>query len=120
MANDLAAVGADSRALVANRRIAMAAVVGILFIHHVATVVTGDTLPVAERDIRAVWVVGGQDPSHHHEEIAESAFFQGCPYGGCTVSLAERFIAHMRVCDRLILCGRMGIDGHDAIGISAV
>ena len=98
----------------------MAAIVGALVIHHVATVVARDAFPIAERHIGAVGVVGGQDASNQAIEVRQSSFFQRRSNGRRAVALAERLIADVRVCDGLILGCGMGIDGNDVVGIPLI
>lgn len=110
-ANDLAAVGADPRAIVADRIIAVATVVDALVIHDVATVVAGDAVPIGQADVGAVRVVGRENATHHDEEIAQPAFFQRRSNGGRPIAFTEHFIADMRVRNGLILGRGMRFDG---------
>jgi len=115
VADDLAAVGTDSRTLVAHGVVAVMAIADLFAIHHIAAVAAGGAVPAAQGDIRAIRVVGLENTPDHAEEIAQSSFFQCGPNGSRPFTFAEHFVADMGVRDRVICGGRMGLDGNDVV-----
>ena len=75
------------------------AIIGILRTHGIATVIAGDTVPVAKRNVGAILAIRTQDTPDQGEEVADSAFFNRCSNGGTAISFAEFFTVDMRMSD---------------------
>src|SRR4030066_388782 len=56
-----------------------------------------------------------EDTSHQHKEVGQPSFLKGRPDGRGTIPLAEDFIAHVGVCDRLVFGRWMGLYGDDVV-----
>jgi len=89
--------------------------VRVVGVHRVAAVVTGVALPVRQGHIRRAGVVGGQHRVDQVEEVADPAVGQGGFDGRAGVALAEVLVADVRVGNRVVARGRMGIEGHDPV-----
>jgi len=111
----LGTTGADSGTLIANRIFTKAAAVRALAVHDVAALITGNAVPVRQRNIRAVGVVGGENAADQAEKIAQPAFLQRGSYGCCTVTFADDFITDMGMRYGVVCSGWMWIDGHHKV-----
>jgi hypothetical protein len=114
------AATAVTAAFVAKAITAEFAIIGVFPVHDIPAAVTCDTLPVGERHVGTVRVVGVQNIVDHAEEIIQPALFKCCPDSCCAISFTDSFITDMRVC-YIFGCGRrMRIEGFAVIHSSAV
>lgn len=114
-AKQFAAVGTDPLTLLADGVAAVAAVAGILAIHHIAAIAAGRAVPIGQRDVGTVRVVRRQDTADHGEKVREAALFQCRPYGRTAIAFTEHLVTDVRMRDRRIIGRRVGIQGPDAV-----
>lgn len=74
----------------------------VLAVAVAAAVGTGRSVPIGERHIWAVGVVGPEQTGDDHKEIEQSSFFQGTPDRLASVPFTDRFILHVGMCDSFV------------------
>jgi len=79
------------------------AVIGVFPAHNISAIVAGLTVPIVQRNIWTVRVVGIQDASDHCEKITNSAFFKSSSYCDTTIAFTEFITTNMRV-SYLFIC----------------
>ena len=110
LAGGRVAVGAAGTAVVTHlglADIAIAAVTGDMC----STGVTIGAVPVAERGIRTVTVIGVQHLVDDLKEIGQSAGAQGLPHGTGGISFTQAVAHHMRMRDVGLAVRTTGTDG---------
>jgi len=80
-----------------------------------AAVIAGRTVPLVERDIGIVGVVGRQDVPDQCEKVTQSPLLQGRPDGGMAVAFAEAAVTDVRMGNRIVAGRRVRIVGHDHV-----
>ncbi len=109
-----AAVVTRVRTVKADRRFAGVTDV-VLLARETAAIVTGNTLPVLDRDIRRTGVVSPEHLPNENEEVEEASLLQRLANSQMTSPLAESFVVNMRMGHFIIRVGGMRILRHDAI-----
>jgi len=102
-------------ALIADRRPAPAARPLVVAVDHLATVRAVHAVPVGERDVRAIRVVGLQQAPHDREEVPQPAFLQGVADRLAPFALADNLALDVRVRDVLVADRRIRVESDHAI-----
>lgn len=90
---------------------------GSLTIADEATAVgAGDAVPLVERDVGRVGVVGGQRLGDDHKEVEDPAGGERRPQGAGRLPLAESLVADMGMGDVRVAGGRSAAGGDDRVG----
>jgi len=119
-ANGFFTLSAIRRALVAKVVLAERTEVGIFRGYRVSTVIARCSVPVLERNVRAIRVVGIEDAPYHREEIAQPALFQGRRYRYSAITLAEPLAAYMWMSHIVVSACRVWIQGNYTVGTISV
>ncbi len=88
----------------------------VLLARNTAAIMTGNTLPVFDRDIWRAGVVSPEHLPNENEEVEEASLLQRLANGQMTSPLAESFVVNMGMGDFLIGVSGIRILRHDAIG----
>jgi hypothetical protein len=96
------AVGAIGRTVVAEVFLAGGAEVRVVAAHDVTAVAASDAVPILQRHIGGVLVVGGQDRADQHEEVTDATARQGRIDRRPCIASAEPFAADVRMGDLFV------------------
>jgi len=83
--------------------------------HHAPALVAGGAVPVVQRDVRRLGVVGHEDRPDEREHVAHAAGVEGRAYGRARVARTQPLLADVRVGDRGVAGGWVRIEGHDPV-----
>lgn len=103
-------------AVAAEIRLAAFARACVFVIGRRATVDAFDADPILDPNVGARGVVSLEDLPHEQEEIKQPPFFECGANGRLALSLAERFVADMRMGDARVTRRLVRIDGFEEIG----
>jgi hypothetical protein len=87
----------------------------VLLARETAAIVTGNTLPVLDRNIRRAGVVSPEHLPNENEEVEEASLLQRLANGQMTSPFAESFVVNMGMGDFLIGVSGMRVLGHNAV-----
>jgi len=111
---------AATRTLVTEIEIALVASVAVLRCDRSTAIVAGHTVPLVQRDIGAVRVVGVENVRYQCEEVTQSTLLQGLSYGDCAVAFAQYIVRYVRVSDGLVSARRVGLLGQTSVRCESV
>ena len=111
---------AETGAVITQAVCALFTAIGFAFIDDIAAVVTGDTVPALQVDIRGVGVVGAEHLTNQNESIPNPSLFQCRLNGMFAFTFAEAFVLDMRMCGVPLADRILRLQGDDVVGLLIV